>query len=333
MILVLEGPDGTGKTTLANAFQAKYPDAVKVFHSEHREDQYVFDSVLVDKAIDVHLAGGIAILDRSWIGDGIYGPVFRGTFEPRMRWLDARLRRYGATYVICAPPAERVEELFQKLRTERPEKFTTQLEVARQYRALVYGGMKVEGTVGALSYPRQNMREGWFSRDDVVPYDRTDRDWKEPPIDWLYSHACRVLADAEALAPRRITGLVGRPSDRPVPIGPGWQLDYEWIKKPILFLTEWPMTVGDHYELVKAVHETGLDERHFMYLDAFPYGSINPAIQEVSAHASRVFVFTEKARQVGAIMCHPSVREVRLLSSVTGAEITHYLRSRSQFNG
>lgn len=104
MIIILEGPDGSGKTTLANklAKQTGYPIIHFTRPTTEEETQAMFDEYfkLVRKTKN-------AILDRCWYSEMVYGPVMRGVSHiayPQMYALEEQLCRNGAMLIYCTGP-------------------------------------------------------------------------------------------------------------------------------------------------------------------------------------------------------------------------------------
>lgn len=117
MLIILEGPDGSGKTTLANEFADELgrssSDVVKILHSgpptRHPIDEYLRPLRDYRPGTGTHL-----ILDRWHWGERVYPEVLGRKTEldlPAFRSIEAYLRRLGAIVVHCdlATTAEYVE--------------------------------------------------------------------------------------------------------------------------------------------------------------------------------------------------------------------------------
>lgn len=122
-IIVLEGPDCTGKTTLANHFIDTY--GAKYIHGTWSEDidknnhDILMNQIYI--ATEEAKRGGLVIIDRSWITEFIYADVFRGGTN----WPDLaedgflELIANDAIYVFCLPFGERSEAKHLKRFNER----------------------------------------------------------------------------------------------------------------------------------------------------------------------------------------------------------------------
>lgn len=112
-MLILEGPDGGGKTTLANWLSEtmEWPIAPKIVSSNH--------DVLTSKGewVEENLERGAqpVIFDRHClISEGIYGPIMRGTLPEEfqsMSWYkhqQARLRVAMPLVIWCLPKFDTV---------------------------------------------------------------------------------------------------------------------------------------------------------------------------------------------------------------------------------
>lgn len=108
-IFVMEGPDCSGKTTLADVLMTKlkrrYGDA-KYMHATYRFKSRIdlYHRAMIDRAIDEADRRPV-ILDRLWGSEVVYARAFRGgTPWPRnARTFDRICRTAGMTYVFCVP--------------------------------------------------------------------------------------------------------------------------------------------------------------------------------------------------------------------------------------
>ena len=104
MIIIIEGPDGAGKTTLAN--KIKDQTGFMLLHRTQpktEEDK----QRMMDEYVQVIKAGKNCILDRSWYSEMVYGPVMRDTSVityPQMYELERLLARNGALLIHCTAP-------------------------------------------------------------------------------------------------------------------------------------------------------------------------------------------------------------------------------------
>lgn len=104
MIIILEGPDGSGKTTLANQLQ-KQTGYQLLHRTQPKNDED--KKRMMDEYIQVLKAGKNCIMDRSWYSEMVYGPVMRDasviTF-PQMYELERLAAKYGAIIIYCTAP-------------------------------------------------------------------------------------------------------------------------------------------------------------------------------------------------------------------------------------
>jgi thymidylate kinase len=101
MIIIIEGPDGSGKTTLANtiAHQTGYP---VVHRSQPKNDEE--KKQMMQSYIDTIKAGKNCIFDRCWYSEMVYGPVMRDASVisyPEMYELERMLAKRGALIIYC----------------------------------------------------------------------------------------------------------------------------------------------------------------------------------------------------------------------------------------
>lgn len=290
MIVVVEGADGTGKTTLARACVDHFGERRSTYlHSTYAEDQWALDAGLLRSAVTAHLRGELAVLDRHWVGDNVYGATFRGRTGVWVRRMDSVLRRYGALYVLAAPPVEVVERLFAQVNAERSEMYASVTEVARRYRELYRGTGRPSGS--ADSYVEQEAAAGgWARRDDVLGYDRTL--WRKPPAALVLDRARALELTVEPYDPLGLN-LAGKP-------GP----DVTLLAGDRLARAEdltWPFFANDNCSayLTAAIHHAGISETRLAYVNAVrPDGGIETHLSLAASNCRRVVALGGTAHAV-----------------------------------
>ena len=124
-IFVLDGPDGTGKTTLARGLQ-EYLGA-RYIHLTYRFK----DKMHLYHGAAIRLAARLAekqpvILDRWWPSEIVYADAYSGgsKFMRHYFLLEHIANMLGVTYVFCLPyDRERYLEHYDKLKDEREEMY------------------------------------------------------------------------------------------------------------------------------------------------------------------------------------------------------------------
>ena len=141
-IIILDGPDGAGKTTLADSIKSRalaLGSKAVVHHLGAPEEGTAWrlhlDAIIayIQEAFDQDT---VVIADRHFMSEGIYGDVYRkGSEYPiAMRHIDRLLHRFRALRVICAPPVEHVKETFERLKGEREEMYNDSMDkIATRY--------------------------------------------------------------------------------------------------------------------------------------------------------------------------------------------------------
>lgn len=82
MIIIVEGPDGAGKTTTINALLKSHPGSTTRHFSNPKSDEEAYDYYKVyAQAIKEADPEKVTIFDRSWYSDLVYGPVIRNRQE------------------------------------------------------------------------------------------------------------------------------------------------------------------------------------------------------------------------------------------------------------
>lgn len=99
--IIVEGPDGAGKTTLIEELLKSYPGAISK-HFGHIPNPDEYWSIYAE-AIEENNNKTVVIFDRSWYSDMVYGPVMRNKLEMspiHARMLDALVVANGGGMII-----------------------------------------------------------------------------------------------------------------------------------------------------------------------------------------------------------------------------------------
>lgn len=139
MFYIVEGPDGAGKTTLVNQLVAAHPGAKVLHFGKPTTDEEAFNYWQVYlQAIKDNAKTPVAIFDRSWYSDMVYGPVMRNRTEmsnENMEILELavkacgggvilyltanisvlwkRCKQRGETYITCMDQLSKLREAYE----------------------------------------------------------------------------------------------------------------------------------------------------------------------------------------------------------------------------
>jgi hypothetical protein len=159
LILIIEGPDGAGKSTLTGRIARAAADAgvkVKVWHfgppdPPGRCPFTEYESFLDQPDIIPYILAQdrLLICDRFHTGEAIYGPVLRGKSRLTLNGMyhvELALEALGAIRLIALPPLAVVEE---RLATKPDQADSDRWLLSHPAAlALIYGGYEIYGTTG-----------------------------------------------------------------------------------------------------------------------------------------------------------------------------------------
>lgn len=118
----------------------------------------------------------MVILDRHWVTECVYGPIFRGGpaySNDVANDFDERICSAPGVYVLCVPlDAQKHLQRFERLKTERKEAFDKIEQVVQRYQDLLRGNIAHPGNNLVDQYIRY---QDFCSGHEVVHYD-VDRD-------------------------------------------------------------------------------------------------------------------------------------------------------------
>jgi thymidylate kinase len=176
-LVIIDGPDATGKTTLAR--QLLNGDDAGYIHLTYNPNWKDPDRTLCQKqraalrcAVERLKQNKITVIDRHWLSEQIYARVYRGgtTMDRQARIWDAVIQRFQGVYVICAPIPASAWQRHRKTILERSEMYKSDdkiLKVADRYRSLWFG----QHTTAVRDYAEFLSVKGMCERSDAMLYD------------------------------------------------------------------------------------------------------------------------------------------------------------------
>lgn len=104
MIIIVEGPDGAGKSTLIKQLLDSHPGSTMKHFSKPNTDEEALNywQVYMDAVLEADPTK-LTIFDRSWYSDLVYAPVMRHRDEMDIRhvkMLESLVVTHGGGYVI-----------------------------------------------------------------------------------------------------------------------------------------------------------------------------------------------------------------------------------------
>lgn len=118
MLVIIEGCDAAGKTTLKNELVSRYNFIESVPKSLPTDKTDII--MCAENATAINLAlenGDHVVMDRSWLSEAIYSPLLRnmdGRFKPyQLRMLERMAMTAGAVIVHCDPGWNEVKQNWQ----------------------------------------------------------------------------------------------------------------------------------------------------------------------------------------------------------------------------
>lgn len=169
-IILLEGADASGKTSLAQVFREQH--AAHYIHGSLYRDPLKWHRAAIRRATRLSGAGNLVIIDRNWLSHLVYGAVFNNQkYEDEARDLDKTLREMGALTVLCVPsdPLRQEADWLANKGAGKTEHFNSVREVIALYLDLAYDNLARPGP----GYLAEMIRfQDFAERRDVIIYDR-----------------------------------------------------------------------------------------------------------------------------------------------------------------
>ena len=163
-IIVLDGPDGSGKTTLGNELVKQL--GAKYLHLTYRwgSKMNLYHTAALYYILREATKRPV-VLDRWWMSELVYADVYRnGSKWPLLyRMFEKAAIRHGITYVMCRPvDREAYVEHFKRLKESREEMYSDNMEK-------VYDGFRdIEHKLKNQNHPHL-LTYDWMQSGQYVP--------------------------------------------------------------------------------------------------------------------------------------------------------------------
>ena len=146
MIILLEGSDGTGKTTLAKAICKKLN--AHYIHATYRfkDKMFTYHTALLNRAVKLIIkTNRPVVIDRLWASEAVYAEVFRGGSEWGLmgRFMERVINKMGGIHIFClVNNYNGYSKKYVQLKSERTEMYDDAdkiFTVAKMYDNLYWG--------------------------------------------------------------------------------------------------------------------------------------------------------------------------------------------------
>jgi len=141
-IIVLDGPDAVGKTTIAKEFMRKFPNT-KYIHNGYRWKDKIFDyHTAVMKLASKWAMTHNVIIDRWWPSEACYASVYRNTsaWPLQGRFHERLALKYGVIYLLCLPDQNTLDR-HTEMKKVRDEMYENIEALCDLYYKLYYGDL------------------------------------------------------------------------------------------------------------------------------------------------------------------------------------------------
>ena len=176
MIVILEGPDGVGKTTLANQFKEIREKKVFYMHLRVHKNMKLWHSASARLAFKKHKENRLVLLDRHWPSEQCYSYIFRErpSYDPTDIYY--YLKQLDTQYIWCLPSdLKQVKENHIANRKIRHEEYYDIEKVIDLYYAHWYGVKTKNSNFLSSLAPLMNRPD--FIRYDMFTHGKDMKKW------------------------------------------------------------------------------------------------------------------------------------------------------------
>lgn len=266
-IVVLEGADGTGKTTLANKLVELYDGHYMHLTYRWPEKMFNYQLAALHRAVKIS-QHKLVVIDRHWVSENVYADIFRnGTKWPELgRLFDRILKRFGAVYIVCVRDSLTYKDAFHKLKSERVEMYddNEKMEkINKKYIDFFFGGVSVE----VKDYTSLVSSLGGFTlHPNTLSYDIEVEGTR-------LNEFCQYVSDRITEARRNIPFFAFNPTFYNF-LGDASSAEFVFIGDQMIKQSRqvnypWTAHTGSSLFFAKCLTELRLDERHFCYVNRF----------------------------------------------------------------
>lgn len=209
-VIVIEGADAAGKTTLANyicnKFNAKYE------HMIYYKDCWTNHLACVRRVIEL-AENNVVVVDRHWISEVLYAHVFRdGSQYPlAARFMDRMFVKMGALYILCVP-SDITKQIARHAERKEIEMYDSIEKIVKIYKDFSVGNNSFNYDK-KMNYGLSFIKNGGFlKRNDAIKY---DMNYQQPnDLDNIISFSLKnyeINANLRSLSSANIIGNVFDP--------------------------------------------------------------------------------------------------------------------------
>jgi hypothetical protein len=138
-LIIIDGPDGSGKTTLAKEIVRRTGAHYIHLTYRHKLRMFTYHTAALHRATKLIAQGKLVVIDRLWMSELCYANAYRsGSAWPLMRRFMTRvINKHGAISVVSLPVNTRDHlHAYEQLKLTRQEMYNDILPVVMQYHAM-----------------------------------------------------------------------------------------------------------------------------------------------------------------------------------------------------